>query len=99
MTVSNINDRLRFYIPFGGHYGGCLQWDPCGRYIGSLVGQCGWLYGLWVGELGGSSSLPSPLTSYVSNSSGEDTKFKTTSYTGWVQKTGPPTHDRNSFKS
>jgi len=21
--------------------GGCLQWSPCGRYIGSLVGQCG----------------------------------------------------------
>jgi len=21
--------------------GGCLHWAPCGRHIGSLVGQCG----------------------------------------------------------
>jgi len=24
-----------------GASGGCLQWAPCGRYIGSLVGRCG----------------------------------------------------------
>ena len=30
--------------------GGCLQWAPCGRHIGSLVGQyVGWLtwFGNW----------------------------------------------------